>query len=334
MSSNRHIRVLLYGSTGWIGGQIDQYLREHPLRFDVVHGKARLHDYESVRDEIARHRPERIVCCAGLTHNRHADAKEASQTNHSTIDYLEQPSQLRANLESNLTGVLLLASSGVHTTYIGTGCIFEYDESHPKPRQLVGTAVDEDDWPTFQEHDNPNFFGSAYSVVKGQTDTLLRSEVAGASVLNLRIRMPVSLEAHPRDFITKIAGYPKVIDVPNAITVLPTLLPWMAQAVHRQLVGTFHMVNPGWTSHSAILDEYRRTIDPAHTYELMSLQEQDTMLKARRSNNVMSTKVTRAQCFMWGLPRIPDAMDAVKIVLQHRAAQRERSGLDETHSDE
>lgn len=43
--------------------------------------------------------------------------------------------------------------------------------------------------------------------------------------LTLRLRMPISDDLNPRNFITKISAYAHVIDVPNSVTILHDLLP-------------------------------------------------------------------------------------------------------------
>lgn len=58
----------------------------------------------------------------------------------------------------------LCSAQKIHFTYLGTGCIFDYDEDqHPREKEVNG----------FKEIDKPNFFGSQYSVVKGVTDQLM-----------------------------------------------------------------------------------------------------------------------------------------------------------------
>ena len=51
----------------------------------------------------------------------------------------------------------------IHLTYLGTGCIFDYDETHPFGQEVNG----------FKESDVPNYFDSSYSVVKGFTDRIM-----------------------------------------------------------------------------------------------------------------------------------------------------------------
>eukprot|EP00957_Ditylum_brightwellii_P033189 2514838-Ditylum_brightwellii.AAC.1 len=52
-----------------------------------------------------------------------------------TINYLEQPNKLTKNLCNNLVAPMNLAEecaeAGIHFTYLGTGCIFEYNNEHP-----------------------------------------------------------------------------------------------------------------------------------------------------------------------------------------------------------
>mgnify|MGYP007000443729 len=61
------------------------------------------------------------------------------------------------------------------------------------------------------------------SVVKGFTDQLMT--FYKDSMLNLRIRMPITEKENKRNFITKIATYEKVCSIPNSMSVLPELLP-------------------------------------------------------------------------------------------------------------
>ena len=69
-------------------------------------------------------------------------------------------------MSENQTLLLQLCSNqistqlNIHYTYIGTGCIFEYDNEHPFGEEING----------FKEEDDSNFIGSSYSTVKGFTD--------------------------------------------------------------------------------------------------------------------------------------------------------------------
>lgn len=74
----------------------------------------------------------------------------------------------------------------------------------------------------FTEEEEPNFKGSFYSYTKTLAEKLLREY---SNVLLLRVRMPISDDLNPRNFVTKISKYERVVDIPNSMSVLHDLLP-------------------------------------------------------------------------------------------------------------
>jgi dTDP-4-dehydrorhamnose reductase len=200
-----------------------------------------------------------------------------------TIDYLEKPGKLVENIRDNLFSPILLAdlckNKNIHFTYLGTGCIFDYDETHLYGSEETG----------FTESDLPNFFGSSYSIVKGYTDRIMH-KLYNNSSLNVRIRMPITDEVNPRNFITKILNYKKICSIPNSMTVLNELLPIMVEMSLSNKVGTINLTNPGLISHNEILTMYKEIIDSSFTWENFTIEEQNTVLASKRSNNFLNTE--------------------------------------------
>lgn len=207
-------------------------------------------------------------------------------------------------MRSNVLGVINLADIcslyGIHMTNIGTGCIYEYDKAHPINGE-VG----------FNESDEPNFFGSFYSKTKVYLEKLL---VNYPHVLNLRLRMPISSNFHPRNFIVKITKYKKVINIPNSVSVLDDLLPLIPKMAKMKLTGIYNFVNPGVISHNEILDLYKKYIDSNFQYENFSVEEQNEILKAKRSNNKLDTRKLTA---IFG--DLPDIQISINNVFQKMA---------------
>jgi len=162
----------------------------------------------------------------------------------------------------------------IHHTLYATGCIYEYNDEHP-----IGGK-------TYTEEDKPNFTGSFYSHTKGLTEELLKIYLD--HLLILRVRMPISDDLSPRNFITKIVKYEKVVNIPNSMTVLHDLLPVSIIMSQRKLTGIFNFCNPGAISHNQILDHYKNIIDPTFTYCNFSIEEQNKILEAKRSNNELN----------------------------------------------
>jgi len=166
-------------------------------------------------------------------------------------------------------------------TYFGTGCIFHYDDAHP-----IGG-------PGFSEADKPNFTGSYYSHTKAIVEDLLSQF---PNVLTLRVRMPIVADlTYPRNFITKIIKYDKIIDIPNSMTVLPELLPLSVTMARRGLTGIMNYTNPGAISHNEILQLYKEFVDPEFTWSNFTVEEQAKVIVAPRSNNLLTTDRIQAE---------------------------------------
>ena len=267
------MKLLIFGSRGWIGSQFVQILERSQI--DYVEANSRVDDTVSVEEEIMSVLPSHVVCFVGRTHGSIGNKK------FTTIDYLEQPGKLQENVRDNLYSpvslALLCKDMNIHLTYLGTGCIFEYDELHPFGRELAG----------FDESSLPNFFGSSYSIVKGFTDRLMHQ--LDSHVLNLRIRMPIVGEQNPRNFITKITTYEKICSIPNSMTVLPELLPKVIDMISNSVTGTINLTNPGLVSHNEILEMFREIVDPEFSWFNFSDEEQRKILASGRSNNFLDT---------------------------------------------
>jgi len=288
--------ILLLGSKGWIGGQLLDIIQKNSDVEICYESNVRADDIQMLTTELDTLRPTHVISCIGRTHGT------IDGTIIPTIDYLEYPGKLTENVRDNLYSPMILAKlcsdRGIHLTYLGTGCIFEYDAAHSDG---------------FHEKAVPNFFGSSYSIVKGFTDQLMC--LYKDSVLNVRIRMPITAAPSPRDFITKIAKYEKICSMPNSMTVLDELLPIMLDMALQRRTGTINLTNPGIISHEEILQMYKTLVDPTKTWQTMSYEEQSVLLKSKRSNNELNT----SKLVQW-YPHVSNIHTAVHKALQARAA--------------
>ncbi|RRT41921.1 hypothetical protein B296_00028378 [Ensete ventricosum] len=108
------------------------------------------------------------------------------------------------------------------------------------------------------------------------------------NVCTLRVRMPISSDlSNPRNFITKITRYNKVVNIPNSMTVLDELLPISIEMAKRNCRGIWNFTNPGAVSHNEILEMYKSYIDPSFKWVNFTLEEQAKVIVAPRSNNEM-----------------------------------------------
>ncbi len=200
-------------------------------------------DAAAARAEIARVRPRAVINAAG-------------KTGRPNVDWCE--SHPHETFHANVTGALNLArachESDVHLLHLSSGCIF-YGES-PTPG-----GWREDDFA------NPS---AVYSRSKYAADLSLSTL---PNVAIVRLRMPIDSTPGPRNLITKLAGYPRVVDVENSVTVVEDLLGVITALIERRASGVFHAVNPGAMRHRELLALYKEMVDPQHRVELVSPEQ-------------------------------------------------------------
>ncbi|CAI7824658.1 unnamed protein product [Closterium sp. NIES-53] len=263
------LKFMIYGRTGWIGGLLGKLCDERGIAYE--YGTGRLEDRRSIEEDILRIQPTHIFNAAGVTGRPNVDWCESHQVE-----------TLRANVIGVLTLCDVARNHDLLVMNYATGCIFEYDDKHP-----LGTGIG------FTEEESANFFGSYYSKTKGMVEEMLK---AYDNVCVLRVRMPISSDlSNPRNFITKISRYQKVVDIPNSMTVLDELLPISIEMAKRGLRGIYNFTNPGVISHNQILELYRDYIDPNFKWQNFTLEEQAKVIVAARSNNELDASKLKAE---------------------------------------
>nr|GMD21692.1 dTDP-4-dehydrorhamnose reductase [Ipomoea batatas] len=259
----KRVKFLIYGKTGMIGGMLGKLCEENGIPFE--YGKARLEDRSELVSDMTGVNPTHVFNAAGATGTPNVDWCEFNKVE---------------TIRSNVIGALNLADvceeKGVLLLYFGTGCMFDYDWGHP-----MGSGLG------FTEQDKSNYAGSFYSKTKGMLEDLLGEY---NNICILRVRMPLLSDLnHPRNFIKKILGYEKVVNIPNSMTVLDELLPMAIEMAKRNCKGIWNFTNPGVITHNEVLELYKKYVDPGLTWTNFTLEEQRKVLAAPRCNNELNS---------------------------------------------
>ena len=289
--SGTTIRVLFFGSTGWIGGHLINYLKAEFDDIEIIYATARLEQYEHLREYLKEYTDvDYIVLAAGLTGRPNIDWCE---------DHKDEV------VSANVMGPVIIGKFGfdnnIHVTYLGTGCIYTYKNDD---------QANDPDFPGFAEDDIMNFDKSWYSFTKIQTELLMKQYNA----LILRFRMPISDDLHHRSLVSKLIKYDKIVNVPNSMTVVSDLVPKIPVMMKRHLTGSYNFTNPGVLGHNDIMDRYKKYIDPDFSYTNFSLHEQDQVLKAARSNVKLDVSKLLKE-----FPDIPPIIDSIDNVFERIA---------------
>lgn len=141
--------------------------------------------------------------------------------------------------------------------------------------------------------------------------TLIQILRSYPNCLILRLRMPVSDDLHPRNFVTKIIGYDSVVDIPNSNTILHDLLPASIILAEHSETGVYNFTNPGAISHNEVLTMFKEIVRPELSWKNFTLEEQAKVIKAARSNCTLdATKlVTKLKEYRYEIPEIHEAYE-------------------------
>lgn len=140
--SGKPYKFLIYGRTGWIGGLLGKLCEAQKIEY--VYGSGRLENRPSLESDIASVQPTHVFNAAGVTGRPNVDWCESHKVE-----------TIRTNVVGTLTLADVCREKGLVLINYATGCIFEYDDSHP-----LGSGIG------FKEEDTPNFIGSFYSKTK------------------------------------------------------------------------------------------------------------------------------------------------------------------------
>lgn len=251
------MKVCILGASGFMGERCALYFesRGHEVfteRVDVT-------DVNAVRGAFEKYSPDVVINFAGVRA-------------YPTIDWCEDHKEetVAVNVGGAINVAVVAIERGIYSIQIASGCIYSGDENEE-----------------FTEEDEPNFTGSFYSRMR----IVMQNALEELPVLQVRIRMPISLSAHPRNLLTKIASYKKVISLPNSITLIEDMFVALEKLSEIRPTGILNLTNDGYVTHGDLLAAYKKIVDPSHEYELIDVKELETnVVKAGRSNCVLSNK--------------------------------------------
>lgn len=250
-------KIFILGASGFLGSKCAEYFKSRDYR--VVTDRIDITDWKCLRNSFNLFRPDIVVNFAGVRA-------------YPTIDWCEDHKEetVAVNVGGAINAMLAALEVGAYPIQISSGCIYS---GGPK---II-----------FTEEDEPNFYGSFYSRMR----IVLQKALTELPVLYARIRMPMTCFPHPRNFITKIASYRKVISIPNSVTLIEDLWPALEKLMKICPVGVLNLTNEGYIEHGQILKAYRDIVDSHHNFELITLDQLEGpggITKAKRSNCVLS----------------------------------------------
>jgi dTDP-4-dehydrorhamnose reductase len=228
----------------------------------VPREQVELTDASNIALYLDKRKPDIVINAAGVTGGPGAIG----------IDWCEDHKEetIMGNVIAAVNLSTACAKRGIYFVHFSSGCIYK-GNNH-------GMG--------FNEEDKPNFYGPQfYAKTKIDSERILKN-LPG---LILRLRMPIDDISHPRNLIDKLKSYPRIINIQNSMTAIPSMLSALEYMIEHKMEGVYNMTNPGTMSAEEIMLEYRMIVDPNHKFEVMSMEELNGITKGERSNCVLDT---------------------------------------------
>jgi dTDP-4-dehydrorhamnose reductase len=227
--------IYLLGGSGYVGHAFQALFKRKGIPFRNLR-RAEL-DYtqgDILSDALKREKPDFLINAAGYTGKPNVDACE-----------LHKAECLLGN--AVLPGIVAQAceAAGVPWGHVSSGCIYSGDGP-----QREG----------FTELDTPNFtFRTNRCSFYSGTKALGEEVLAGhPNVFVWRLRIPFDGVDNPRNYLTKMMRYPRLLEATNSISQLDefvqaTLACWEM----RVPFGTYNVTNPGKITTREVVDLIR-----------------------------------------------------------------------------
>lgn len=284
--------IYLLGGSGYVGHAYQGLLARKGIPFRNVR-RAEL-DYtnpDTLRLALQRDKPEFLINAAGYTGKPNVDACE-----------LHKHECLFGN--AVLPGIIsdACAAAGVPWGHVSSGCIFT-------GARHDGRGFTEEDTPNFTFRTNNCSF---YSGTKALGEEVLAGK---PEVYIWRLRIPFDHIDSPRNYLTKMMRYQRLLEATNSISQLDefcaaTLACWE----QRVPFGTYNVTNPGHVTTHEVVDLIKQAGISQKNFEFFKDETEfmKTAAKTPRSNCVMdSSKLERA-----GI-RMTEVHEAVSRALQN-----------------
>ena len=213
------MKILLYGSTGWIGSHIKNYIEMNMKEHIIYLGVARCDDIIQVSNEINSIKPDRIICSIGRAYGK----------NIYNTSYIED--KLYINIRDNLVGPInitnICSKYNIHCTFVGTGCVYKQEQEQK----------------LFTELDNPTLLTSNHAIIKSVTEQLIQNNYTNC--LHIKFSYPISGDFHPKCLISKIISYEKVLNTDVSVSYISDMIPLLVDMSIKNIFGIYHLTNKG-----------------------------------------------------------------------------------------
>lgn len=261
--------IFLLGGSGYVGSAYQALLARKGVPFrNLRRSQVDYSDAAVLADLLRREKPEFLINAAGYTGKPNVDACELAKA-----ECLFGNAVLPGRIAQACT------AAGVPWGHVSSGCIYS-------GARADGAGFREDDPPNFSFRSPPCSF---YSGSKALGEEVL----AGSPQLYVwRLRIPFNEVDNPRNYLSKLMRYERLLDAANSISQLDEFVAATWACWERRVpFGTYNVTNPGRITTREVVDLIRRTGVSTRNFSFFADEAEfmRTAAKTPRSNCVMDS---------------------------------------------
>lgn len=224
--------IIILGGSGYVGSAYQEMLRSRGIDYiNLARADVDYTDTATLLAFLRKHKPKFLINAAGYTGKPNVDACEQDKAN-----------CLFGNAVLPDRVAQACAEAGVPWGHVSSGCIF----TGARPD---GSGFTEEDPPNFTFRQNNCSF---YSGSKALGEEVLEKY---ENVYLWRLRIPFNNEDNPRNYITKLLRYEKLLDATNSISHLGEFVASTFACFEKGVpFGTYNVTNPGSVTARQIIE--------------------------------------------------------------------------------
>jgi 3,5-epimerase/4-reductase len=260
-------KILILGK-GFIGSRLSK-----ELSCDI--SGSNISTFQAAQELIDKFQPETIINCIGHVGKNVDDCE------------LDIDKTLISNTFVPLMLGEVAARNNIRLVHLSSGCIYRFDYAKDAP---------------IDEEKAPDFFELFYSRTKIYAEQPLNALAHKYPVLIVRPRIPLDDRPHPRNLLTKLISFKKVIDIPNSITYLPDFIKALKHLIEIKAAGIYNIVNKGALRYQELLNIYKKHL-PGFDYQVIDRKD----LNLVRTDLILSTEKLEKAGFI--MPDIHEVLE-------------------------
>ena len=242
-------KILILGK-GFIGKRLQE-----EFRCNISNKK--IYSFKDAEEEIKKYNPKILINCIGYTGERDVDNCE-----------LDKDKTLFSNTFIPIILADIAIREKIKLVHISSGCIYHFNYSKDEP---------------IKEEKTPDYFDLFYSRTKIYAEKALEVLTGKQDILIARIRIPLDNRPHPKNLLTKLINYEKIVDIPNSVTYIPDFIEALKHLIEIDGRGIYNVVNKGDLRYPDLLDVYKKYV-PDFEYKVIDYKE----LNLVRTNLILS----------------------------------------------